>query len=148
EEQVFVISVTAPAAQHRADVPVDRLHLPEGDLLVAVVQEPVQMPGEQPAELLEGRQPLPAQGAEPGGQEAPRPALVGVAPQLAELVSEEVGLGQPPVEGEELAEGLAVLAVQVGPAPEQQPALAADQGVRLAALAEELRPAGLIDRLA
>ncbi len=29
------------------------------------------MPRPQAAELLEGRQPLPPQGAEPGGQEAP-----------------------------------------------------------------------------
>src|SRR5437899_2443505 len=79
---------------------------------------------------LEGRQPLPPQGAEPGGQEASGPPLIGVGPQLGELVSEEVGLGQPPVEGKELAERLAVVTVQVGPAPEQQPALAADQGAR------------------
>jgi hypothetical protein len=83
------------------------------------------MPRQQAAELLEGRQPLPPQGAEPGSQEAPGPALVGVGPQLGELIAEEVGLGQPPVEGEEFAERLAVLAVQVGPAAEQQPALAA-----------------------
>src|SRR5262249_56084325 len=100
--------------------------------------------GGEGGERGEGGQAVAAEGAEPGGQEAPRPALVGVAPQLAELVSEEVGLGQPPVEGEELAEGLAVLAVQVGPAPEQQPALAADQRPGLAALAEELRPTGLV----
>lgn len=39
------------------------------DLLVAVVDETLEM-AQQAAELLEGRQPLPAQGAEPGGQEA------------------------------------------------------------------------------
>ncbi len=143
-----MIPVAAPAAQHGPDVPVDRLDGAEGDFLVAVGQDPVQMPRQQAAELLEGRQPLPPQGAEPGGQEAPGPALIGVGPQLGELVSEEVGLGQPPVEGKELAERLAVLPVQVGPAPEQQPALAADQRASFAPLAEELRSPGLVDRLA
>jgi hypothetical protein len=108
-----VIPVAAPAAQHGPDVPVDRLDGAEGDFLVAVVQDPVPMPRQQAAELLEGQQPLPPQGAEPGGQEASGPALIGVGPQLGELVSEEVGLGQPPVEGKELAERLAVLPVQV-----------------------------------
>jgi hypothetical protein len=109
---------------------------------VAVVQDPVQMARQQAAERLEGRHPLPAQGAEPDGQEAPGPALIGVGPELGELIAEEVGLGQPPVEGKERAERLAVVPVQVGPAPEQQSALAADQGAGLAALPEELRPPG------
>src|SRR6516165_3584848 len=95
-------------AQHRPDVPVDGLDGAEGDLLVAVVEDPVEMPRQQPAELLEGRQPLPAQGAQPGGQEPRGPALVGVGPELGELVAEQVGLGEPAVESKELAERLAV----------------------------------------
>lgn len=54
---------TPPAApQHRPDVAVDRLDLAEGDRFVAVADEAVQVAGEQLAELLEGRQALPAQG--------------------------------------------------------------------------------------
>ena len=74
-----MIPVPAPPAQHGQDVPVDRLDGAEGDLLVAVVQDPVEMARQQPAELREGRRP--AQGAQLGGQEAPGPAFVGVGPQ-------------------------------------------------------------------
>ena len=140
-----MVPVLAAAADHRADVAVDRLHLPEGDRLMAVGEDPVQVAEHQAGERVERRQALPAQGAQPGGQEPLGPALVGGGPELGELVSEQVGLGEPTVESKELAERLAVLPVQVGPAAEQQPALAADQGARVPPLAEELRPPGLVD---
>ncbi len=53
EEQVLVIAVPPAASQHRPDVAVDRLDLPEGDRLVAVADDAVQVAGEQVAELLE-----------------------------------------------------------------------------------------------
>jgi hypothetical protein len=73
-----VIAVPAPAPDHRADVAIDRLHLPERDRLM-VGKDPVQVAEQQAGELLESWQSLPAQGAEPGGQEPPGPPLV-VAP--------------------------------------------------------------------
>src|SRR5438128_1958258 len=141
--------LVAPAPpQYRADVPVDRLDDTEGDLLVAVVQKALEMAGEEAAELLEGRQSLPAQGPEPGGQEPAGGALVGIRPELRELLLEQIRLGQAAVEGEELAEGLAVLAVEMRPAPQEEPALAAHQPPRRAALAKELGPPGLVHGLA
>ena len=50
-----MIPVPAPPAQQGPDVPVDRLDGAEGDLLVAVVQDPVEMARQQPAELREAR---------------------------------------------------------------------------------------------
>ena len=66
-----MIPVTPAPAQHGTDVPVDGLDYPEGDLHVAVGQDPVQMAQEQRGERLEGGQPLPPEREEPGGQEAP-----------------------------------------------------------------------------
>src|SRR5207249_7371653 len=88
EEQVLEIAVASTAPEHGADVAVDGFDGSEGNLLVAVVEEAVEMPGEEPTELLEGRQPLPPQGPEPGGEETPRGSLVGVGPQLGELLLE------------------------------------------------------------
>ena len=111
-----MIAIAAAAPEDGPDVAVDRLHRPEGDLLVAVVEDAVEMPDEQEPELLEGGQALPAQGQEPVGEEAVRRALVGVAPELRELLLEQVGLGQAVVEREEVAQGLAFLPVQMRPA--------------------------------
>jgi len=94
---------------------------------VAVVQDAVQMSCQHPAELLEGGQPLPAEGEEPVGEEAAGCPLVGVGPELGQLLLEQIGLGQAAIEGEQVAEGLALLPVEVGPAAQQQPALAADE---------------------
>ena len=44
-----MIPVAPPPPQHRADVAVDGLDLPEGDLLVAVAQDTVQMPRQHSA---------------------------------------------------------------------------------------------------
>ncbi len=88
----------------------------------------VEVASEQPAELLESRQALPAQGPKPGGERPPGRPFVGGRPQVGELLIEQIGLGLAAVEGEELAEGLPPRAIQVGPAPERQPALGARPG--------------------
>src|SRR3990172_832141 len=147
EEEVFVVPVAPAPTQHRTDVAVDRFDFPEGDLLVAVVQDAVQMARQHPAELLEGRQPLPAESEEPVGEEAARRPLVGVGPELGQLLLEEVGLRQAAIEGKEVAEGLTLLPVQVHPAAQQEPALAPDEPAGLGPLPEELRPTRLIHRL-
>src|SRR2546427_7992424 len=85
EEQVLVIAVPPAASQHRPDVAVDRLDLPEGDRLVAVADDAVQVAGEQLAELLEGRQALPAQGLEPVGEKAAGRPPPGVHPEGGEV---------------------------------------------------------------
>lgn len=81
------------------------------------------MAQEQAGELLEGREPLPAEGVDPGGEEAPRRPLVGIRPQALQHLSEFVGLRQAPVHGEELPEGLPTLRLQVMPASQEEPAL-------------------------
>src|SRR5262245_45774115 len=106
EQQVPVIAVAAAAPQHRPDVAVDRFDFSEGDFLVAVVQDASQMSQQQGAELLKGRQPLPAQGEKPVGEEAEGRTLVGVAPELGELFLEQISLGQAAIEREQVAEGL------------------------------------------
>jgi len=142
-----VIAVPTAAPQHRPDVTVDGLDGAEGDRLVAVVEDPLEMAREQRAQLAEGGQPLPPQGLQPAGQEAPGRAGVAVAPELGQLLLEEVRLGQAPVEGEEVPEGLAIRPVEIGPTAQEQPPLAADQPAGRSPLPEELRPARLVQRL-
>ena len=45
-----MIAVTAAPPEHGAEVAVDRLDDAEGDLLMAVVQDVLEMPGEQAPE--------------------------------------------------------------------------------------------------
>jgi hypothetical protein len=90
-----VIAVAPAPPQHRVDVAVDRFDFPERHLLVVLVQDAGQMAHQERGKLLECRQPLPAEHEEPVGEEALRRALIGVAPELSELLLEQIGLGQP-----------------------------------------------------
>ena len=60
-----MIAVVPVPTEDRADVPVDGLDIAEGDLHVAVGEDPVQMAQEQLRQLLEGRE---------GARRAPAPA--------------------------------------------------------------------------
>ncbi len=64
----MVIPVSPAPSRHRPDVPVDRLDFAERDLLVALVENALEVAREQLAELAEGRQPLPTQGLEAWSQ--------------------------------------------------------------------------------
>ncbi len=64
---------------------------------------------------------------------------------MGQLLLQEVGLGQPAVQGQELLAQSAFAVLQVRPAA-QQPALPSQQAAGRAALAEALGPAGLIER--
>ena len=86
EEQVLVISVAAPAAEHRSDIAVDGLDLAEGDLLVTVGEDAVEMPEEELGDLLECRQALPLERAQPRRQEAARSPFVGIGPEVGQLL--------------------------------------------------------------
>jgi len=108
-----VIAVIATAPEHGPDVGVDRFDFPEGDLLVAVVQDAGQMPHQQRAQLLERRQSLPPEREEPVGEEAVGRALLGVSPELGELLLEQIRLGLAAVESEQAAEGFALLPVKI-----------------------------------
>ena len=99
-----MIAVAAPAAEHGSDVAVDGFHLAERDLDVAVGEDAVEVATQQLGDPVEGGQALPAQGANPGGQKLPRRPRVGVVPEARQLLLEEMGFGEPPVEGEQVPE--------------------------------------------
>jgi len=101
-----VIPVPPPSAKHGADVPVDGLDHPEGDLHVAVRQDAIQVGQEQLRQFLEGGEPLPPQGPEPGGQEAAGMRRIRVRPELRQLIPEQVRFGQvriPPIVNTQIA---------------------------------------------
>lgn len=57
EEQVLVVAVPPTAANHRPNVAVDRFHLAEGDLDVAVGEDAVEVATEELGDLVKGREP-------------------------------------------------------------------------------------------
>ena len=81
-----MVPVAAALAEHETDVPIDGFDRPEGDLLVAVSEDAVEMPGEELGDLLEGGQPLPAQDWQSGREESPRRPFVGEGPELGQLL--------------------------------------------------------------
>ena len=81
-----MIAVATPAPEHRPDVAVDGFHLAERHLDVAVREDAGEVATEQLGDLVEGRQPLPPQGADPRRQEPPRRPLVGVIPEMRQLL--------------------------------------------------------------
>jgi hypothetical protein len=101
-----VVTLTTAAADHRADVAVDGLHLAERDRDTTVGEDAVEVTAEELGDLVEGREPLPAQRPDPGGQEAPRRSLVGIVPEARQLLLEQMGFGEPTVEGEKFLEFL------------------------------------------
>src|SRR5712692_1135865 len=105
------------------------------------------MTTEELGDLVEGREPLPAQRLDPGGQEAPRRAFVGVVPEVRQLLLEQVGFGEPTVEREELLEIQPLTPLEIAPGAEQQPPLPAQQRPGRAALAEELGPPCFVQRV-
>ena len=111
-----MVTISATPPNDRADVGVDRLDDSEGELVAAVAQDAFQVSLEHGGELLESRQPLPAQTPHPVLEETTGSSFVGVTPQALDLLLEEVGFEQPPVEGEDLVELAALGSVEVCPA--------------------------------
>src|SRR5712692_7712405 len=142
-----MVAVPTTAAKHRPDVPVDRLHLPEGDLDVAIGEDAVEVTTEELGDLVKGREPLPAQRPHPGGQKAPRRAFVGVVPKVPELLLEQMAFGEPPVEGEKGLELLPFASIEIPPGTEQQPPLAAQHGAGGTAVAEEFSASRFVQRV-
>ena len=92
EDEVFVVAVATAAPDDGAKVAVDRLDDAEGDLVSAVREDAIEVCLESAGELLERGEPLPAQTSHPRFEEAPRRALVGVAPEAVDLFLEVVRL--------------------------------------------------------
>src|SRR3989338_2120209 len=145
EQEVLVIPIPAAAPEHGADVAVDGLDRAELDLLVAVGEDTVEVSQQELGDLAEGRQALPPERAEPRREKAPGGPLIGVVPEMGELLLEQVGFGEAPVERQQLFDEAALVALEVGPAPQEQPPLAPQQAAGGAALAEELGAPGLVD---
>jgi len=122
-----VIVVATPAPEHRSDVPVDRLDLPEGNLDVAVGEDAVEVAAQELSDRVEDGKALPAQRPNPGRQKAPRRPLVGVIPEVRQLLLEQMRFGEATVEGEQVPEFLTLAAVEIAPGAEQQPPLAPQQ---------------------
>ena len=80
-----MVAISTAAAQHRPDVAVDRFHLAERDLDVAIGEDAFEVTTEELGDLVKGREPLPAQRPHPGGQKPPRGAFVGVVPEAPEF---------------------------------------------------------------
>jgi hypothetical protein len=140
-----MIPVAAAPTQHRADIAVDRLDLSERDLLVAVGQDPVEVAQQELGDLAERRQPLPSERAQPRREEPPGGPFVPVVPEMRQLLLEQIGFGEPTVEPQQLLDEAALIAVEVRPASQEQPALAAQHAAGFAALAKELGPPRLVD---
>ena len=139
-----MIAVASTATEHRPAVAVDGFDFAERDLDVAVGQDAVQVTAQELGDLVEGRQPLPAQRADPDGEEAPRGSRVGVISEVRQLFLEEMRFGETTVEGEELSDFLALAAVEIAPRAEQQPPFATHERAARAALAEELGAPGFV----
>ncbi len=142
-----MVAITTTATDHRADVAVDGFDLSERDLDVAVGQDAVEVTTEKLGDLGEGREPLPPQRVDPGGQEAPRRAFVGVVPEVRQLFLEQMGFGEPTVEREKVLEFVPLPPLEIAPRPEQQPPLTAQKPAGRAALAEELGAPCFVQRV-
>lgn len=147
EEQVRMIAIAPAAADQGAKVPIDGFDHPEGDLRVAVSQDAVHMALEYLRQRREGRETLPAEGPDPGAQEAAGSSLVGIRPELPQLLPKFVGLGQAAIHREEGGERVPLVAGQVVLAGEEQPPLPPDQAAEPTALPEKLCPASFLDGL-
>src|SRR3954466_8135146 len=93
---VFVVQAVGAALDH-PDLVVEPLDEAERDLVLkpAVGSDPVPMTIDHRGELLIRLQPLPLEAGAPILEEASRPALALVAPQLAETLLEDIGGVEP-----------------------------------------------------
>ena len=89
-----MVAITTAATKHRTDVSVDGLHYSERDFDVTVGEHAVEVTAEELGDLVERWEALPAQRPNPGGQEAPRRAFVGVVPEAPQLLFEQMSFGE------------------------------------------------------
>src|SRR5260370_13621207 len=97
EPQVLFIAEPVGAALEDTDLVVQSLDEPEGDLVfgAAVGGNPVPVLLNHRGKSLLGRQALPLQSHPPALEEAPRPALAVIAPELPERFFEQVRRVEP-----------------------------------------------------
>src|SRR6267143_4118684 len=93
EAEVVLVAEPVRAALEDADLVVQPLDEAERDLVLraAIGRDPVPVPVNHRGELLVGAQALPLEGRPPVLEEAARPTLAAVVPELPERLFEEVG---------------------------------------------------------
>src|SRR6516165_4687174 len=97
EAQIFFVAQAVGAALDHPDLVVEPFDEAERDLVLqlTVGGDPVPMTIDHLGELLVRLEPLPLEAGAPVLEEAPRPALALVAPQLAETLLEDIGSVEP-----------------------------------------------------
>src|SRR6266852_2068931 len=124
ESQVLFVAEPVGATLEHADLVVQPLDEAERDLVLraAIGRDPIPVPVNHRGELLVGLQALPLEGRPPVLEEAARPTLPAIVPELAERFLEQVGGVQPLVGGEQglecpaAAQGQVLAVRQQGPA--------------------------------
>src|SRR5579871_4714092 len=129
ESEVLLITETVGAPLKYADLVVDALDETERHLvlLVAVGLDAIPVVFDHRGELLERRQPLPAEGVPPLLEETPRPPGRLVVPQLVERFLEQVGLVQAFVGLEQQLERLTPVGLEIPPMGQERVTLPFDQ---------------------
>src|ERR1019366_2216348 len=128
EPQVLLVAQTVGASLDHADLVVEPLDEAERDLVLqpAVGRDAVPMTIDHLGEFLVGLEPLPLEACAPVLEEPPGPALVLVAPQLAEALFENIGRVEPLVGRQQRLPRLLAVQGQVLPARQQRVFLALD----------------------
>lgn len=94
EDQVLVVLVSPTAPDDASDVAVDRFDDSETDTMLAVFDDPDEVPFEGPDELLKRGKALPANRLLPSEEEVHGRALVAVGPESFDALLEVVPRGQ------------------------------------------------------
>ena len=150
QAQVFLVAQAVCPALDDADLVVEALDEAERDLVfgLAVGGDAIPMPIDHLGELFKRFEPLPLQAWAPVLEEAPRPALALVVPELAEGFLQNVSRVQPLVRRKQRFQRLAPLGAQILVMREERVLLALDEPTFLALEPRVLRLAYRIERLA
>src|SRR3982751_6614589 len=129
QSEVLLIPEAVGLPLHGSDLVVEPLDETQGHLvlLVAIRLDAIPVGCDHRGKLLEGFQPLPAQGGTPLLEEPPRPSRPPVVPQLSEGLLVEVGGVQPLVGLEQQLESGLALRLQVPPVRQQRVPLPFDE---------------------
>src|SRR5437667_2401118 len=129
QPQVFLVTYAISSSLDDADLVVQPLNEPERNLVLglAVSSDSIPMAFDHCRELFIGLESLPLQCGAPVLEEAPRPPLALVVPELTEGFLEYIGGVEPLVGSEQPLEGLAAVQTQVLPMREQGVLLAFDE---------------------
>src|SRR6516225_1944266 len=146
EHQHRFIAHAARTAKDRFDGGVDRLDDAKAHPMVTVGCDPFDVGEEKITQSLHFRKALPAERSDPSEQEVQHAAAGLVLPEAIELLAQDIGLEQAPVDGKQRSQLGAFRTADGVPAAQQQPAFATPVGAHHRAGAEELLAPDLIER--